>query len=138
MEAILTMKAFIEKLMEFLKNMLLDESGKPSSARVRKYMCLGAAVAFGLAGFWLPPAAQSYAHNLVVAFLLAGGADGVASQVKSAKVLSSISTTTTASSTSTTTATTATATPPAAPVHPHTLSPPPKPKEQPATAGSGA
>jgi len=72
--------------MNFLKNMFLDESEKPSSARVKQYLGFLMAVVFGIVGFYMGKDARIYAHSLVIAFLMGGGASGIAGQIKSAMI----------------------------------------------------
>ena len=74
--------------MNFLKNMFLDESEKPSSARIKQYLGFLMAVVFGIAGFYVGKETREYAHSLVIAFLMGGGASGVAGQIKSAMIVS--------------------------------------------------
>ena len=73
--------------MSFLRALLSDESGQPSSARVVQFAGFGAAVVFGAVGFFLPAGSQTYAVQIVASLLTYAGAKGIAAQAKAAKVL---------------------------------------------------
>lgn len=73
-------------MQDFIVRMLSDESGAPSSARTKQFLCFLVAVLFGLVGLFVSGPVQTFAGTLVTSFLAAGGLIGSVAQAKSAYI----------------------------------------------------
>ena len=70
----------------FLKEIICDEDNQASSNRVGKLILVFSAIFFGFIGFMVKPGAQSYAMQLVTAFLVAATGVSAVGQAKTATV----------------------------------------------------